>query len=81
MQHMQFTPPRRSASRFCGLVSRKWIATLVSVEENRYPVTVILEHALQIRGLLELLTDERLDLEADDPAERSCSPSRQRARR
>ena len=49
------------------MVSRKWIDTLVSVEETATQVTVIFEHALQIEGLLELLTDERLDLEPDDP--------------
>ena len=48
---------------------------------DRYQVTVIFEHALQIEGLLELLTDERLDLEPDDRADRSCSPSATTGRR
>jgi putative transposase len=50
------------------MVSRKWIDTLVSVEETATQVQVIFEHALELEGLLELLTDERLDLAVDDPA-------------
>ena len=49
------------------MVSRKWIDTLVSVEETATQVQVIFEHALEAEGLLELLTDERLDLTPDDP--------------
>ena len=49
------------------VVSRKWIDTLVSVEETATQVQVIFEHALELEGLLELLTDERLDLDPDDP--------------
>jgi hypothetical protein len=49
------------------MVSRKWIDTLVSVEETATQVQVLFEHALEREGLLELLTDERLDLDADDP--------------
>ena len=51
------------------------------VEETATQVTVIFEHALQIEGLLELLTDERLDWEVDDPRRRSCSPSATTGRR
>jgi len=50
------------------MVSRRWIDTLVSVEETSTQVVVIFERALEVEGLLELLTDERLDLAADDPA-------------
>ncbi len=50
------------------MVSRKWIDTLVSVEETATQVQVIFEHALEVEGLLELLTDQRLDLAVDDPA-------------
>ena len=69
---MFFDPPGRCGAEprlptINAMVSRKWIDTLVSVEETATQVTVIFEHALQIEGLLELLTDERLDLEADDP--------------
>jgi transposase InsO family protein len=50
------------------MVSRRWIDTLVSVEETSTQVTVIFERALETEGLLDLLTDERLDLPTDDPA-------------
>ena len=50
------------------MVSRKWIDTLVSAEETATQVQVLFEHALELEGLLELLTDERLDLAVDDPA-------------
>ena len=40
---------------------------LVSVEETATQVQVMFEHALEVEGLLELLTDERLDLDTDDP--------------
>ena len=33
---------------------------LVSVEETAIQVQVMFEHALEVEGLLELLTDERL---------------------
>ena len=59
----------------------KWIDTLVSVEETATQVQVIFEHALEVEGLLELLTDERLDLDTDDPAGRSCWPSPTTVRR
>jgi putative transposase len=45
----------------------KWIDTLVSVEETATQVTVLFERALELEGLLELLTDERLELDPDDP--------------
>ena len=56
-----FTRARRVCFAIVDMVSRKWIDTLVSVEETATQVTVIFEHALQIEGLLELLTDERRD--------------------
>ena len=63
-----FHPRPSGLLRDRGHGLRKWIDTLVSVEETATQVTgVFFEHALQIEGLLELLTDERLDLEADDP--------------
>ena len=37
------------------------------VEETATQVQVLFEHALQLEGLLELLTDARLDLDPDDP--------------
>jgi putative transposase len=62
-----FTRARRVCFAIVDLVSRKWIDTLVSVEETATQVTVLFEHALGLEGLLELLTDERLDLDPDDP--------------
>jgi transposase InsO family protein len=62
-----FTRCRRVCFAIVDMVSRKWIDTLVSVEETATQVQVLFEHALEIEGLLELLTDERLDLEPDDP--------------
>ena len=58
---------RRVCFAIIDVVSRKWIDTLVSVEETATQVQVIFEHALGIEGLLDLLTDERLDLDPDDP--------------
>jgi len=48
--------------------STPWISTV----EETLPGHGDLEHALQIEGMLELLNDERLDREADDPRDRSC---------
>lgn len=62
-----FTQARRVCFAIVDLVSRKWIDTLVSVEETATQVQVLFEHALAIEGLLELLTDERLDLDPEDP--------------
>ncbi|MFT3855238.1 MAG: hypothetical protein QM733_21260 [Ilumatobacteraceae bacterium] len=50
------------------MVSRRWIDTLVSIEETSTQVQVICEHAVETEGLLDLLTDARLDLDVDDPA-------------
>jgi transposase InsO family protein len=62
-----FTRSRRVCFAIVDMVSRKWIDTLVSVEETATQVQVIFEHAIEVEGLLELLTDERLDLDTDDP--------------
>jgi transposase InsO family protein len=62
-----FTRARRVVFAIVDLVSRKWIDTLVSIEETATQVRVIFEHALDIEGLLDLLTDERLELDPDDP--------------
>ena len=62
-----FTRARRAVFAIVDLVSRRWIDTLVSVEETVTQVVVIFERALEAEGLLELLTDERLDLAVDDP--------------
>jgi transposase InsO family protein len=62
-----FIRARRVCFAIIDMVSRKWIATLVSVEETATQVQVLFEHALEVEGLPELLTDERLDLDPDDP--------------
>ena len=62
-----FTAAKRCVFAIIDLVSRKWIDTLISVEETSTQVKVIFEHALEIEGLIELVTPERLDLAADDP--------------
>jgi putative transposase len=62
-----FHPARRVCVAIVDVVSRKWIDTLVSVQETATQVQVIFERSLQIEGLLDLLTDERLDLDPDDP--------------
>ena len=62
-----FTRARRVCFAIVDVVSRKWIDTLISVEETATQVQVIFEHALETEGLLDLLTDERLDLDPDDP--------------
>jgi len=62
-----FTRARRAVFAIIDMVSRYWVDTLVSVEETSSQVTVVFEHALEVEGLLELLTDERLELALDDP--------------
>ncbi|MDQ3979470.1 MAG: integrase core domain-containing protein [Actinomycetota bacterium] len=62
-----FGGAHRAVFAIVDMVSRKWIDTLVSVEESASQVVVIFEHALEAEGLIELLTDERLDLDVEDP--------------
>ena len=49
------------------VVSRYWITTLVSTEETSTQVRVVFDQALGAQDLDELLTDDRLDLDIDDP--------------
>ena len=63
-----FTRARRAVFAIIDMVSRKWIDTLVSVEETSTQVQVVFERALMAEGLVELITPERLDLAKDDPA-------------
>lgn len=49
-------------------MSRRWVDTVVSVEETATQVRVLYEHH-ELEGLLELLTDERFDLSLRDPPE------------
>ena len=62
-----FGAARRVTFAIVDMVSRRWIATLVSTEETSTQVRVVFDAALVAEGLDELLTDERLDLDADDP--------------
>jgi transposase InsO family protein len=51
------------------LVSRKWLATLLSAEETSTQVQIVFTDALQAEGLLELVAarqDGRVDLAVDD---------------
>jgi transposase InsO family protein len=66
--YTHFTRARRVVFAIVDMVSRKWIDTLVSVEETATQVQVLFEHAVEAEGLLGLLTDDRLDLAVDDPA-------------
>jgi len=63
-----FGRARRCVFAIVDMVSRKWIATLVSVEETATQVAVVFDLALIAEDLTELITPERLDLPADDPA-------------
>ena len=62
-----FSRARRAVFAIVDMVSRRWIATLVSTEETSSQVVVVFEAALESEGLVELLTDERLELDPDDP--------------
>ena len=62
-----FGAARRVVFAIVDMVSRRWIATLVSTEETSTQVRVVFDAALVAEGLDELLTDERLDLDTDDP--------------
>lgn len=63
-----FPRAKRCAFAIIDMVSRMWIDTLTSVEETSTQVRVIFERALVAEGLVDLITPERLDLDADDPA-------------
>ena len=65
--YSHFTRAGRSVFAIVDMVSRKWVNTLVSTEETSSQVRVVFEHALEAEGLLDLLTDERLDLDLEDP--------------
>ena len=56
-----------SATEGVDVVSRRWIDTLVSIEETSTQVQVLFDHALIVEGLTELITPERLELAANDP--------------
>ncbi|MCP4224310.1 MAG: transposase family protein, partial [Actinomycetia bacterium] len=62
-----FTRAKRCVFAIEDMVSRRWISTLVSPEETSTQVRVVFDQALIAERLDELLTDERLDLDLDDP--------------
>lgn len=62
-----FTAAKRCVFAIVDMVSRKWIETLVSVEETATQVAVVFDLAVIAEGLSELITPERLDLDTDDP--------------
>ena len=49
-----FTRARRAAVAVLDLVSRKWLATVVTAEESSAQVELAFTHALQAEGLLDL---------------------------
>ena len=63
--------PRASRVAFAivDVVSRRWIDTLVSIEETSTQVRVIFDRALAAEGLTELITPERVELFEQDPTE------------
>jgi transposase InsO family protein len=63
-----FPGAKRVAFAIVDVVSRRWIDTLVSVEETSTQVQVLFDRALIAEGLADLVTPERLELAADDPA-------------
>ena len=60
--------PGDACSRLSTWSPRRWITTLISAEESSSQVVVVFDDALQVEGLVESLTDERLDLALDDPS-------------
>ena len=64
-----FPRARRAAFAIVDVVSRRWIDTLVSVEETSTQVRVLFDQALAAEGLTELITPERVELFEQDPTE------------
>ena len=62
-----FPRARRAAFAIVDVVSRRWIDTLVSIEETSTQVRVIFDRALATEGLAELITPERVEQFAKDP--------------
>jgi putative transposase len=64
-------PGHPCAFAIIDLVSRKWLATLLSAEEASTQVEVVFTDALEGEGLMELVAarqDGRVDLAHDDPS-------------
>ena len=64
-----FPRARRVAFAIVDVVSRRWIDTLVSIEETSTQVRVIFDSALAAEGLTELITPERVELFEQDPTQ------------
>ena len=64
-----FARARRAAFAIVDVVSRRWIDTLVSIEETATQVRVLFDQALAAEGLTELITPERVELFEQDPTE------------
>ena len=59
----------RAAFAIVDVVSRRWIDTLVSLEETSTQVRVLFDRALAAEGLTELITPERVELFEQDPTQ------------
>ena len=57
---------KRVAFAIVDVVSRRWIDTLVSIEETSTQVRVLFESALAAEGLTEMITPERVEAFATD---------------
>ena len=64
-----FPRARRVAFAIVDVVSRRWIDTLVSIEETSTQVRVLFDRALAAEGLTELITPERVELFEQDPTQ------------
>ena len=64
-----FPRARRVAFAIVDVVSRRWIDTLVSVEETSTQVRVLFDRALAAEGPTEPITPERVELLEQDPTE------------
>ena len=62
-----FPRARRVAFAIVDVVSRRWIDTLVSIEDTSTQVRVIFDRALATEGLGELITPERVEQFSEDP--------------
>ena len=62
-----FGAARRVAFAIVDVVSRRWIATHLSIEETSTQVRILFESALDAEGLTEHITPERVEDFAADP--------------
>ena len=62
-----FPRARRAAFAIVDVVSRRWIDTLVSIQETSTQVRVVFDRAPATEGLAELITPERIEQSSEDP--------------